>query len=92
MLRQTQTSDCLTVTDKKVSVMIKRNRVRKQRRSLNLTAENHETLEIKNMSKPRLDSGRIFFYISVNTDQIDMGFEADSRPENESNMSVFGDF
>ena len=34
-----------------------------------------------------VDSGNTFFDISVNTDQIGMGFEADI-PENESNMSI----
>ena len=42
------------------------------------------------MSKP-LDSGKTFFEISVNTDQIGMGFEADT-PKNEINMSIFSDY
>ena len=41
------------------------------------------------MSKP-LDSGKTFFGISVNTDQMCMGFETDTR-ENESNMSIDND-
>ena len=32
------------------------------------------------------------FNISVNTDQIGMGFEADTPEKNESNMSIFSDF
>ena len=41
------------------------------------------------LSKP-LDSGKTFFDSSVNTDQIGMGFEADTL-ENYSNMSIFCD-
>ena len=39
-----------------------------------------------------LDSGKTFFDISLNTDQISMGFEADTQEKNESNMSIFCDF
>ena len=38
-----------------------------------------------------LDSGKDFFDMSVNIDQIGMWFKADTR-KNESNMSIFSDF
>ena len=37
-------------------------------------------------------SGKTFFDISVNTDQMGIGFEADAPKKNESNMSILATF